>query len=359
MKRPTKTATETHPWVALTRACFDKAAPDSNGLIWPLTTERLNVCVSRAAIPRAMEIMDRLLKALEEKGFALRMADGPPCRTVVTVDDQALSISLKEKTTRREHVPTPPERAKMEKYKYGHGVPTWDYHPSGTLVLSIDVINSRQELVNEVKWADGKRKRIDDRVAGIGDELPRMVREMKARWARAKAAHQAWEEELRRREEAARMQAKEAKRAKALKAQAAAWRQARSVRKLAQATREEAVRRHGEIEPDSPLDRWLRWVEGQADAIDPIPTILAGTSPRKESRPAAPAEAAAQSNGRRRGPRPLQPAPGVPASVLPVTFSRQAAPWTSQASISVKGTRAPSWRRRGATSRTTRSPGAW
>jgi len=104
-------------------------------------------------------VWDRMLKAIEAGRFPERLTAEPPYRTVVTVDGEDVSIALREKTTRRKHVPTPEERARMRTCKVFHRVPAWDFIPTGKLVLAIDCLSEGNRPVNGVTWADTDRKR--------------------------------------------------------------------------------------------------------------------------------------------------------------------------------------------------------
>jgi hypothetical protein len=229
----------------------------------------LNVCVGKESIERAVLIMDRILKSAESCGFKVRMEKEPPCRTVVIVDGEELSIVLKEKTNRKDHVPTPAEKLEMKRLKYMHGVPKWDFSPSGKLVLAIDSMGS-----NERKWSDGERTRIEDRLASFGHELARIAKGIKECRARAEEQKRIWAEEERRRQKAAYLQAQEKRRTDELERQASSWVAACSLRRFVQAVREEATRRAGAFEPDSPIDRWLRGAEKHADEIDPVSALV-------------------------------------------------------------------------------------
>src|SRR5262249_8797307 len=120
-----------HPWVTFTQGSLDKAKPGLyDALVCP-GPNRLNVLVSRAAIPRSMSIWDRLLKAVEASGFKVRMEREYPGRTIVTVDGEELSIRLREKVSRTEHVPTEAEKERTEQFNQLYRGPTWDHRPSG------------------------------------------------------------------------------------------------------------------------------------------------------------------------------------------------------------------------------------
>ncbi len=267
-------ANELHRWVVTTEACLNKTKPDEDGVIRPSKVKRLNVCVGKESVHRSMLIWDLILKAIEGK-FKVRMEKEPPCRTIVTVDGEELSIGLKEKTARKDHIPTPAEEIEMKRYKHLHDVPKWDFLPSGKLVLAIDYVNVHKELVNQVKWTDGEKKTVEDRLGAIVEVLIDVAKDLKEGRERAKEWQRKWDEERRQEKEARRLRVEERKRIKRLKKQVSTWKLAASIRRFINAVREEAARRGG-IEPGSPLDKWVQWAEGQAAKIDPVRSLLAG-----------------------------------------------------------------------------------
>lgn len=271
---PADSSQEVHAWVVMTEACLNKTKPDSDGLMRPEKLKRLNVCVSKASIRRSMSIWNRILKAVEGR-FKLRMESEYPCRTMVLVDGLELSIGVREKLIRREHVPTPEEAERARGFTHFFQPPAYEYVPSGKLVLMIDYVHSDKHRSNQVTWTDNDKKRIEDRLEPIADVLAKVVMKMKRNWAIGEEMRKQWAEEERQREESARLRAQEEKRIDLLKKQVRLWEEASSIRRLVNAVREEASRRHGGIEPGGPLEKWLQWAVEQADRNDPIRSILA------------------------------------------------------------------------------------
>jgi len=264
-----------HRWVLLTQACLNKTKPGDDGLIIPKKIRRLNVCVGKESIQRGMLIWDQLLKVVEASGFKIRMMKEAPCRTIITVDDEEFSISLKEKTTRIAHVPTPEEKARAKGYKHLFQPPKWDYRPSGKLTLAIEHL----EFAFTTKWTDRDASRIEDRLHSIEAVLRQRANDMKAHRTWAEEQQRAEEEEWRREEEAGRLQAEEEERIENLGKHLATWERACSIRRFIHAVREEAIHRHGAIEPGCPLDLWVRWAEGHASAIDPVQSFVTESTP--------------------------------------------------------------------------------
>lgn len=280
-RRTTNAGTGLHPWVTLTQGSLDKAKPGLYDALLCPGPNRLNVLVSRAAIPRSVLIWDRLLKAVEAGGFTVRMERDYPGRTIVTVDGEELSLRMREKMSRTERVPTGAEKQRMERFKHLHAVPTWDHRPSGKLVLTIDYVNCHNQTVNQVTWTDSVKMRIEVRLDSVCEHLIEVAKDLKRRRALWEERDRTMGEEERRRQEAAGLEAEEKKRVEKLQRQASAWTVACSIRQFVQAARQEATRRVGAVEPGGPLDEWLQWAERHAASIDPVAAVLAGMNPAR------------------------------------------------------------------------------
>jgi hypothetical protein len=283
-------ANELHRWVIMTEACLNKTKPDKGGFIRPKRARRLNTLVGKESVHRSMLIWDRILKAAQARRFKVRMEKEPPCRTIVIVDGEELSVSIKEKTTRKEHIATPEEMELAKGYTHLFQPPKWDLLPSGKLVLAIDSWEDNR-MINEVTWTDGEKKRIEDRLDSISEVLLDVAKELKERRIRREEWRRKQEDERRKEKEARRLRVREKKRLKKLTKQVSVWKRAVAMRRLVQAVREEAIRRHGGIEPGSLLENWIQWADGQADRIDPVPALAMMGNPhnsaeRQAKRPA-------------------------------------------------------------------------
>jgi len=127
-----------HPLVRKTRTSLRGQSNDRTD------GDRLNVAVDKSARPRALRIMDALLK--ERRGFGVRIRDG---ETLVTLGDVDLSIRLEERS-RRQEVQVTRSWGTYRRYKF---------HPTGELSLKI-----LDYQVGDVRktWADGKRQKVED-----------------------------------------------------------------------------------------------------------------------------------------------------------------------------------------------------
>lgn len=243
------------------------------GLLLNPGKDRLDVLVCKDSILRAMSIWDEILTSIEKKGYKVRLGNAYPFRTVITVDGEDLCIRVREKIIRSEHVPN-----QAQPFRHLFTTTTWDYRPSGKLILTIDYLNCHNQTVNQITWNDTGKKRIEDRLISITEVMEKVANDLKRKRAWAEERDRIWKEEQRQREEVARQEALEEKRGEQLQQQASAWTLASSIRQFIEAVREEATRRGGAIDKESPLGRWLEWAERQADALDPVDDLITSLS---------------------------------------------------------------------------------
>jgi hypothetical protein len=111
------------------------------------------------------------------------------------------------------------------------------------------------------------------------DAFLKIAKRLKESRARAEELHRQWQEQKRLKQEAARLKAEEERQFDNLKKQISAWELAPSIHRYVNTVREEATRRRGEIESDSPLDKWIRWAESYADKNDPVRALAIGMIP--------------------------------------------------------------------------------
>lgn len=269
-----------HPWVSQTWRSLEATQHEYNGLVRPDGEQRLNVFVGRNSIKRSMMIWDQLLNVIEAKAFKFRTEEKFPFRTIVTVEGEPLSIVLREKTRRIERVPTAAELERRAKFPHLNSMQEWDYRPSGRIVLTIDFVNCHGESVNQVTWADGEKKRIEDRLETFADVLAKIVRDIKLKRTWAEQRNRDQEETLRKQQEAARRETEEKRRKEELVQQAKSFELACSLRRFIEAVRETAISSRGQGESDDSISQWIDWASSHANAIDPIPGVLTGiTSP--------------------------------------------------------------------------------
>ena len=257
-----------HPLVAATERALRR--PKQRDLRNLPTTERraLDMSVSEASLPRALRIMDTLVKALDARGIPLRIIelDGKQ-RSCVTLQAQKLAVRLVENMSRTEREPTEKERQEIKKYGHTYLPDRYVYQPTGMLKLGIigDYYDELQKVV-----ADSKHRRIEqclnDFVVKLEAEAVRRKREGEHR----KRQERLWEERERRRQEREEKQKKEMEQLKALEEEVREWKRAEGIRAYVAAVEAKAVHGTGTIDSNSELGQWLVWARHKADWIDPL-----------------------------------------------------------------------------------------
>lgn len=275
MTRQKDATADLHPWVRRTWRGLEVSKHEYHGLIRPEGDQILNVQVGRESIKRSMLIWDQLLKSVDAQGCKFRSEDKYPFRTIVTVEGEPLSIVLREKTCRRERVPTAEERARMDRYPHLSSVTEWEYRPSGKLLLTIDFVNCYNQSVNEVSWADGEKKRLEERLDSFVDVLSKVVREIKRKRAWCEQEARERQEQDRHRQETICREAEETKLREELEQQAKSFETACSLRRFVASVRDEAIARRGGIERESSIGKWIEWASRHADRIDPVQVVMA------------------------------------------------------------------------------------
>ena len=232
----------------------------------PRTARRaLDISVNEASLPRALRIMDALVKALIARGMPLRIEPDGKRRTCLTIQGQVLAIRLVEKTSRTEREPTKEERQEIKKYGHTYLPDRYSYQPTGALKLGIMGHNELQKAV-----ADGKHQRVEQFLNEFVVKLEAAAVHRKRHEEHLERQRVLWEEQARQRREREEKQRKEMERLKALEEEAHNWKRAEDIRAYV-ATVETNVRREdGSIELNSELGKWIAWARHKADWIDPI-----------------------------------------------------------------------------------------
>lgn len=233
-------------WAAQNRGDVDNKLP------------RLNISVSKATLPRAFRLLQALFNAIEQRGH--KAAATKEGKTILTVLDEVVDVSLREPSKQVRHVPTAKELADAKRYSWMRP-PPYDLVSSGTLVLNIENVWGIRH-----SWKDGKTQRLEDVLNDVVVGLIEAALQKKVR--REEQEHERLrQEELERQRETARQRARQ-ERAKV-----------RRLERLREATyehqrlREFVAQLHevvGTVDPDTELGRWLSWAADHVRRLDPL-----------------------------------------------------------------------------------------
>lgn len=225
-----------------------------DGALYPRGTDTLDLRVSKDTITRSLLIYDALIRALEAKGYSvkLRKWDNWRSKTVVVVGQEEIDVRLEE-ATRRVEIPVAERRWSYDRYRYD---------PTGHLRFTLHhYVDGVPKTIS-----DGKNKRLEDRLGEV------IVALLAAAEGYRQNRLEREEEERRRREERAR--AEELKRVQALEAQrrheliqsAGQWAECVRIRAFLGAVRN----RLGVSENDVKWKAVLAWADRVVVELDPL-----------------------------------------------------------------------------------------
>ncbi len=243
-----------HPLVRASQTGLRNVHVEYDSLLAIAGPGRLDLKVSRIALPRALWIMDRFIKQFQAEGLQVESNDR---FTSVIVEGQAIPIRIRESVTRVEN----------EK-PMGAEVYSWNryaYIPTG--VLTFHVLN---EWGSARKYSDSVRSRLEDKfesvLNGIRGECARIRRreeEQRAREiiqrfeVRAEAARERDRLDIRARTES-------------LLADVENWHASQRIRAYLGEFRATFEKWSGPIDSKSEVGKWLRWANQYADSLDPL-----------------------------------------------------------------------------------------
>jgi hypothetical protein len=253
---------ELHRLVFRTREQLLKAASkkESDQSFVRSGTRSLDVNVSQAQIDRAIRILDALVTGLEKRKYPIAIKDG---QTFVTVLGETFRLSLEEKTTRIDHVPTQQEIKKKEKHSWMTPA-KYDFIPTGKLSLKID----KDSYGYKQSWNDGKKRRIEDCLNAVIVGLIGAAFKEKSRRAEKERRKREREEYEKLRQEKQKAIQKEKARLAKLETDAKNCHLSQKLRAYIEAVR--LRQRTPEISSDEELRNWLDWATQQADRLDPL-----------------------------------------------------------------------------------------
>ena len=264
-----------HPLVSEMRRYLEGCKVDDYGLCRMTAEAPLDLKVSKSELPRALRIMDALLKAAEKQGWEVRQ--GP----VFVVLGMEIRLALSEGLEYK------PDAFSKENGNHHHLGYYWlrNRIPSGQLTLALD-----KSSYGGPKVKEGYAKDLEER---LPKAMERIV-EIAGRKKQAELEHQEWnrqwEERERRREEARarnlelkkEILAEQAK-VDGLVQEICLWRQSHDLRAYVEArTRQHLAQRNSDA-MDADFSRWHRWALDQAERMDPLcpspPSILDKETP--------------------------------------------------------------------------------
>lgn len=246
-----------HPLVVATSIYLSKISGGKHsGMRFPVSEKAssspLDVRVSTGSRIRAMRILNALIRALESRGWQVKVKDGSTFATILGEDVQ---FFIWERDDRHDYVPTQKEQERPWSYN------KYFYSPSGEITITLDV-----PWADRKNWKDLKSTKIEERlnevVAGMisaADLLHcRRLEESKAEHLRL--------EMMRLRQEQARLQQLEMSRRQELDSMVESWEKSKKLSQFVDECRRVlAEGATGGVDLD-----WLRWARSYGDSLNPF-----------------------------------------------------------------------------------------
>lgn len=250
--------TNYHPLIAQTRKHAKKTSTDRYGqLFFGITTTELEIKVTHATFDRACRLLHTLIKLFKSFDWEYVELDRTyrenKYASFSNGKDQ-LQIRIKEPIKRSDHIKT--EKEKSDKHYYG---PTYDYHPTLALELSITNIYSAGF---KTRWKDTKKERIEEQIINIAEGFYKAFQFKEIQRLKSESDERERERQSNTRKEKQRLEKIEKLREEHLLLLADNYKKADSIRILISALQQ--THQNTEV-----LSTWIDWAEKKANDLDP------------------------------------------------------------------------------------------
>jgi hypothetical protein len=159
-----------HPLVKSSAEILASCNIDPNGLIMPPTEDCLDIHVTRDSLPRALLILDTLIKFLVGKGFEVFVSGG---RTVVKILDIDVGMSIGEELARKRLKAIDHNLAGH--YEFGYLLYEANATPSGRLFLTIHDEKTPTVMGRHLTWRDTESTRLENTLRRFVTGLARVA----------------------------------------------------------------------------------------------------------------------------------------------------------------------------------------
>lgn len=251
-----------HPLIRELRDSWKGGRTRTSGLRRSKRRPILNVRVSKQSRRRALLIMNALLKALEQRGYPVRVSDGYKNPTVAEVFGEDVEFYMKERRKKVEREPTPDDL----RFSWNRDRTFYDLKWTGRLTLGID----QYIHLPRKSWTDGKVQRLENCLNDFVVALVAVGKKLQERTQRNRVRDLQRERERQQQVERERHEQLERERVEELKRQVEAWELSQTIRAYVLACRVSLRTGSPPSGPKLPPDEWLAWAAEFADQIDPF-----------------------------------------------------------------------------------------
>jgi hypothetical protein len=253
--------TDPHPLVAHTILALRRAKPAKNGTLPRSSSgDYLDVRVSLGTVDRAMRVMDALLRACEDRGYAVSIQiQEKEAVSQVEVDGEAVAFHVEEGI---DTVAISPEERKPVRGLSWQGAPERKDVPNGLLGFHIDADWYWYQGNARRSWRDGEEQRLEECLGQVLVGLEAAAVAIKGSRAESEARDRRFKEEARQRKRDAWLASGEKKRREVIHEELGSLRLINELRAYV------ALRRRHVADPSQVLEEWLSWVSAYADELE-------------------------------------------------------------------------------------------
>lgn len=256
-----------HPLVRKTDEILSRAKPWPGEYVIMWREQYLDVRVTKPNVPRALRVMDALVKACEKRGWIVSLGTGDDQKSYLTILGQRVPFGIREKLRQRSEEE---KRIERERHYPAGTVLSHSTHygsPSGR--LSLVIRNSWGHSVHR-SWNETESDPIERQLNAFLVGLVAVAAENRERNLRFQEENRLRREAAQRRALELQREAAEAARKTEFERQAADWNKAQQMREFIAAVRNAAQPPDAKILAGMSRDEWIAWAEQCAQSLDPL-----------------------------------------------------------------------------------------
>ena len=252
---------DSHPLVEQTRMALEDPYPDTYGRIGNSRPLGVSVNVSPGALPRALRILDAVVKAAESAGWeAFEEHAGDQPASHLLIEGEEIPFRITEKVTQEEKDISEEELSITEsKYRY---------HQTGRLHFKLPF--QHPSPPGQKKWAEDEKGDLEGMLPGILERAYESAYDVKETRRKRKRRARKREKKKKAREEKKKRREEEKRRRNTLVETATQWSKSQDLRDYIEEVRQRVDEKSLTEEKREKVEEWIAWARKHADRIDPL-----------------------------------------------------------------------------------------
>jgi len=251
-----------HPLVKRTRDTLEDARVDNYGRVGLNSRGSLGVSVnvSPDALPRALRILDSLVKTAESIGWEACASNKRENASCLKVEGEGIPFRITEKTNREEtEIPESERSFRDRKYTY---------IPTGRLYFTFPFVHPTPE--GRKKWTESEERSLEEMIPSVLERAHEAAYQLKRKRKERRREQQIRKEKQRKREAKKKRRQKKKRRRKALEEEAIQWQKSRTLRRYVEEVARRAETQFLTDDKRREIENWLGWAREHADRLDPL-----------------------------------------------------------------------------------------